>query len=104
MWRSRWRRVCISWRKNFYKSKKAWGEVGRVENKSSTGSKLIVSGEELFWRAKVGAEEVWRTIGDEGGIVGDLLNGDVPFLDIVTKEVMMDFDMFGPRVENGIFA
>ncbi|GJZ32505.1 hypothetical protein Tco_0577941 [Tanacetum coccineum] len=42
--------------------------------------------------------------GDDGGAVGDLLNGDVPFLDIVTKEVMTDFDMFGTRMENGIFA
>ncbi|GKD49485.1 hypothetical protein Tco_1278461, partial [Tanacetum coccineum] len=34
----------------------------------------------------------------------DLFNGDVSFLDIVPKEMVMDFDVFRPRVLHRVFA
>nr|GEU67909.1 hypothetical protein [Tanacetum cinerariifolium] len=78
-------------------SKKAWGKVGGVENKSSLGSKLMSE--------KVKGFSFEGFSYNIGYVVleGDLINGDVPLLDIVTKEVMMDFNMFGTRMENRIF-
>ncbi|GKB91215.1 hypothetical protein Tco_0963487 [Tanacetum coccineum] len=98
-------------------SKSACGEVRGVEKISSTGSKLMDRGEECFEVVEKHLEMVEEPFGNRLEVIefgmenieyvvlgGDLLNRDVPFLDIVTKEVMTDFNMFGTGVENEIFV